>query len=73
MEDEEKSKKEMLLALGFPPRPIPGSVIDLDKVLERCDFQTNQVSFSVEGTKQYAESLNGRLRSTSEIVWNICG
>jgi len=44
MDDEEKRKKEMLLALGFPPRPIPGSVIDLDKVLERCDFQTNQVS-----------------------------
>jgi hypothetical protein len=47
MDDEEKRKKEMLLALGFPPRPIPGSVIDLDKVLERCDFQTNQVSVSI--------------------------
>lgn len=41
---ERKRKKDLLVSLGFPPRPVPGSVIDLDKVLERCDFQTGKVS-----------------------------
>lgn len=27
---------------GFPPRPVPGSIADLDLLLERCDFSTNQ-------------------------------
>lgn len=30
--------------LGYPPRPVLGSVADLDKLLERCDFGTNKVS-----------------------------
>jgi hypothetical protein len=43
-EGERRRKRDRLVAMGFPPRPVPGSVIDLDKVLERCDFQTNKVS-----------------------------
>jgi WD repeat and SOF domain-containing protein 1 len=43
-ERERRRKRDMLVAMGFPPRPVPGSVIDLDKVLERCDFQTGKVS-----------------------------
>jgi hypothetical protein len=43
-EREMRKKRDMLVAMGFPPRPVPGSVIDLDKVLERCDFQTGKVS-----------------------------
>ncbi|WVQ85933.1 hypothetical protein IAT38_008101 [Cryptococcus sp. DSM 104549] len=27
---------------GFPARPMPGSILDLDKVLEKCDFGTNK-------------------------------
>lgn len=29
---------------GFPPRPVPGSAMDLDVVMQKCDFGTNQVS-----------------------------
>ena len=29
---------------GFPSRPSPGSVLDLDLVLEKCDLSTNKVS-----------------------------
>ena len=28
---------------GHPPRPIPGSVADLDKVFEHCDFSAGKV------------------------------
>lgn len=28
---------------GFPPRPTPGSILDLDMVLEKCDFGTHKV------------------------------
>ena len=28
---------------GHPPRPIPGSIADLDKILEQCDFGTGKV------------------------------
>ncbi|KAI0652142.1 hypothetical protein C8Q79DRAFT_897307 [Trametes meyenii] len=27
---------------GHPPRPIPGSVADLDRILEHCDFETGK-------------------------------
>lgn len=30
---------------GFPARPMPGSIMDLDLVLEKCDFGTNKVSY----------------------------
>ena len=43
-EVERRRKSDSVVALGFPPRPVPGSVIDLDRVLERCDFQTSKVS-----------------------------
>lgn len=43
-ERERRRKRDALVAMGFPPRPVPGSVIDLDKILERCDFQTGKVS-----------------------------
>lgn len=29
---------------GFPPRPSPGSIMDLDLVDERCNFGANKVS-----------------------------
>ncbi len=29
---------------GYPPRPVEGSVADLDRLLERCDFGENKVS-----------------------------
>lgn len=29
-------------SIAFPPRPVPGTVADLDLLLERCDFSTNQ-------------------------------
>ena len=32
---------------GFPARPSPGSVLDLDKVVEKCDFSANKVSGNV--------------------------
>ncbi|KAK4687978.1 DDB1- and CUL4-associated factor 13, partial [Tremellales sp. Uapishka_1] len=31
---------------GFPSRPTPGGVLDLDLVLEKCDLNTNKVSFN---------------------------
>ncbi|KAL1410030.1 hypothetical protein Q8F55_004032 [Vanrija albida] len=27
---------------GFPPRPLPGSTVDLDIILQKCDFGTNK-------------------------------
>ncbi|BEI81432.1 hypothetical protein CcaverHIS002_0205920 [Cutaneotrichosporon cavernicola] len=27
---------------GFPPRPVPGAVMDLDIILEKCDYSTNK-------------------------------
>jgi hypothetical protein len=29
---------------GFPARPTPGTIIDLDLILEKCDLDTNKVS-----------------------------
>jgi WD repeat and SOF domain-containing protein 1 len=29
---------------AYAPRPLPGSIVDLDKILEKCDFSTNKVS-----------------------------
>jgi WD repeat and SOF domain-containing protein 1 len=29
---------------AYAPRPIPGSILDLDRVLDKCDFSTNKVS-----------------------------
>lgn len=28
---------------GFPPRPIPGSIIDFDIVMQHCAFERNKV------------------------------
>jgi DDB1- and CUL4-associated factor 13 len=30
----------------YPPRPVPGSIADLDIVMSNCDFSTNQVCLS---------------------------
>lgn len=49
---------------GFPARPMPGSILDLDLVLEKCDLGTNKVScFSFYQGEAYQTS-------TCEIVWN---
>ena len=32
-------------ANGFPPRPIPGSIIDFDIVMQHCAFERNKVCF----------------------------
>jgi WD repeat and SOF domain-containing protein 1 len=29
----------------YPPRPVPGSVADLDMVMEHCDFSEKKVCF----------------------------
>lgn len=29
---------------AYPPRPVPGSIIDLDLILDKCDFGSNKVS-----------------------------
>ncbi|KAJ7188594.1 hypothetical protein C8R46DRAFT_25494 [Mycena filopes] len=31
-------------SVAYPPRPVPGSVIDLDIILSHCDFSENKVS-----------------------------
>lgn len=31
-------------AIGYPPRPAPGSIADLDIVMDHCDFGNNKVS-----------------------------
>lgn len=28
---------------AYPPRPVPGSVADLDVIMEHCDFSSNKV------------------------------
>jgi WD repeat and SOF domain-containing protein 1 len=33
---------------GYPSRPLPGLVMDLDTMLERCDFGTYKVSSGLE-------------------------
>ena len=30
--------------VGYPPRPVPGSIADLDIVMDHCDFSNNKVS-----------------------------
>ncbi len=37
------------LRLGFAPRPVPGSVMDLDKVYEKCSFVKDQVGRGAPG------------------------
>ena len=32
--------------VAYPPRPIPGSVADLDVIMDHCDFTHNKVSLS---------------------------
>lgn len=32
---------------AYPPRPVPGSIIDLDLILDKCDFGSNKVSPAV--------------------------
>jgi DDB1- and CUL4-associated factor 13 len=29
--------------VAYPPRPIPGSVADMDVIMDNCDFQTDKV------------------------------
>lgn len=29
---------------AYPPRPVPGSIVDLDMILDKCDFGSNKVS-----------------------------
>jgi len=31
--------------LAYPPRPVPGSVADLDIIMENCDFSQGKVRF----------------------------
>lgn len=30
--------------VAYPPRPLPGSVADMDVVMEHCDFSQNKVT-----------------------------
>jgi DDB1- and CUL4-associated factor 13 len=30
--------------VAYPPRPVPGSIVDLDIVMEHCDFSEKKVS-----------------------------
>lgn len=46
-EEEEEYDAQRSTVPGFPPRPVPGSVIDLDRVMEKCDYRTYQVSAGV--------------------------
>ena len=32
--------------VAYPPRPVPGSVADLDVVMQHCDFSLNKVCFN---------------------------
>jgi WD repeat and SOF domain-containing protein 1 len=32
--------------VAFPPRPVPGSVADLDVIMEHCDFSQQKVGLS---------------------------
>lgn len=32
--------------VAYPPRPVPGSIADLDVIMELCDFSLNRVCFS---------------------------
>lgn len=38
------SPKATLRDVSYPPRPIPGSVADLDTVMYHCDFSTGKAS-----------------------------
>lgn len=29
---------------GYAPRPTPGTILDLDLILQKCDFSNNKVS-----------------------------
>ena len=31
--------------VAYPPRPVPGSVADLDHIMSHCDFGQGKVSF----------------------------
>lgn len=31
--------------IGYPPRPVPGSVADLDVIMEHCDFSQQKVKY----------------------------
>ena len=35
--------------VAYPPRPVPGSVADLDHIMSHCDFGQGKVSFSFPG------------------------
>lgn len=30
--------------VAYPPRPVPGSIADLDMIMRRCDYTANKVS-----------------------------
>ena len=31
--------------VAYPPRPVPGSVADMDEIMRHCDFSANKVRF----------------------------
>ena len=32
--------------IAYPPRPIPGSIVDLDVILEQCNFSEGKVRYA---------------------------
>lgn len=52
---------------AYAPRPLPGSIVDLDKILEKCDFSTNKVS--CDG-RRVQHVPNPDLFSTYETAWS---
>ena len=52
--------------LGYPPRPVPGAILDLDLVNERCDFGTNKVNLTRPKTYRMLT-----LHSMSATAWNF--
>lgn len=38
---------------AFAPRPVPGSIIDLDVILQKCDFSTNKVCTARQRTGSF--------------------
>jgi len=56
---------------GYPPRPVPGSVADLDIVMEHCDFSTGKVRQpSLIVRRTHISLVCARLsRSASDRCW----
>lgn len=53
--------------VAYPPRPVPGSVIDLDVIMDNCDFSQNKVFFSELESASVADELD----SMFAIVWRF--